>query len=318
MNHISHCFKYLTYLFFGGMSISAIISLILSLTNAQNKLIPEILVILIYILLISIISFLVYFYKDHLFQILSNKKERKLIYMVGGALLIIWQTVMINNLTTYVGWDPQQTLLSVVARSRMLGWLYNYLSYDPNNLSLYYLFVLIRNFCRLAHLPFSMLVINYFNMLIMYISFLLLIIAIRVFTNNRVIALLGFIAILCLLGFSPWIIVTYTDTICLLPVSLGLLSLALVIKKSNYYVAILLGIAGSLSYFVKPSSSIYYIAAVLALSCYWLFNKSWQNTTMMAVTILTTCLMSMGLQFFNTHQTMYPIDSRLATSPTQI
>lgn len=80
MNHISHCFKYLTYLFFGGMSISAIISLILSLTNAQNKLIPEILVILIYILLISIISCLVYFYKDHLFQILSNKKERKLIY----------------------------------------------------------------------------------------------------------------------------------------------------------------------------------------------------------------------------------------------
>lgn len=139
MNHISHFFKYLTYLFFSGMALSAIISLILSLANSQDKLIPEILVILIYILIVSIIIALFYFYKKNIFNILSNKKYRGIIYTVGGALLIIWQIVMIIHLTTYVGWDPQQTLLSVVARPRMQGWLYNYLSYDPNNLSLYYL-----------------------------------------------------------------------------------------------------------------------------------------------------------------------------------
>lgn len=317
MKYISHFFRYFTYLFFFGMSISAIINLILSLINSQDKLLPEILLILIYIIIISIIIFLFYFYKKNILNILSNKKYRRIIYIIGGTSLIIWQIVMIINLTTYVGWDPQQTLLSLVARSRMPGWLYNYLSYYPNNLSLYYLFVLIRNFCNFVHLPFSMLVINYFNMLIMDISFLLLIIAIKVFTNNKVIALLSFIAILCLLGFSPWIIVTYTDTICLLPVSLGLLSLALIIKKPNYYVAVLLGISGSLSYFVKPSSSIYYIAAVIILGIYWLFNKNWQNITVIVFTILTGLLMSTGLQLFNTHQTMYPIDSRLATSPTQ-
>ncbi|MBA1435282.1 hypothetical protein EQ827_08560 [Lactobacillus bombi] len=224
---------------------------------------------------------------------------------------------MIVNLTTYVGWDPQQTLLSVIARPQMQGWLHDYLSYDPNNLSLYYLFVFVKNFCSFVHLPFSMLVINYFNMIIIDIAFLFLIIAIKILTNSKTAPLFGLITISTLLGFSPWIIVTYTDTICLLPVSLGILSLALLIKKSNYYAAVILGIAGSCSFFVKPSSCIYYIAAVIILITFQIIYKTWKNIPIILTTILATFLVTSGLHFFNTHQTMYPIDPSLATSPTQ-
>lgn len=200
---------------------------------------------------------------------------------------------MIINLTTYVGWDPQQTLLSVVDRSHMQGWLYDYLSYYPNNLSLYYLLIFIRQFCSLTHLSFSMLTINYFNMIIMDIAFLFL------------------------LGFSPWIIVTYTDTLSLLPVSLGLLALALLIRKRNYYTAILFGLAGSWCFFVKPSSSIYYITAIIILILVSIIHKNWANIILTALACLTTFLVSTGIQLFNTHQTMYPIDSSVSMSPTQ-
>lgn len=199
---------------------------------------------------------------------------------------------MIINLTTYVGWDPQQTLLSVVDRSHMQGWLYDYLSYYPNNLSLYYLLIFIRQFCSLTHLSFSMLTINYFNMIIMDIAFLFL------------------------LGFSPWIIVTYTDTLSLLPVSLGLLALALLIRKRNYYTAMLFGLSGSWCFFVKPSSSIYYIAAIIILILVSIIHKNWANIILTALACLTTFLVSISIQLFNTHQTMYPIDSSVALPAT--
>ena len=199
---------------------------------------------------------------------------------------------MIINLTTYVGWDPQQTLLSVVDRSHMQGWLYDYLSYYPNNLSLYYLLIFIRQFCSLTHLSFSMLTINYFNMIIMDIAFLFL------------------------LGFSPWIIVTYTDTLSLLPVSLGLLALALLIRKRNYYTAMLFGLSGSWCFFVKPSSSIYYIAAIMILILVSIIHKNWANIILTALACLTTFLVSISIQLFNTHQTMYPIDSSVALPAT--
>ena len=199
---------------------------------------------------------------------------------------------MIINLTTYVGWDPQQTLLSVVDRSHMQGWLYDYLSYYPNNLSLYYLLIFIRQFCSLTHLSFSMLTINYFNMIIMDIAFLFL------------------------LGFSPWIIVTYTDTLSLLPVSLGLLALALLIRKRNYYTAMLFGLSGSWCFFVKPSSSIYYIAAIIILILVSIIHKNWANIILTALACLTTFLVSISIQLFNTHQTMYPIDSSVTLPAT--
>lgn len=182
------------------MAIATIINLIINLTKANDHLLLEIVIILIYLLIISIFGFLFYFHKKSIWQFLTAPKKRRLLYLVGTVILIIWQIVMIINLTTYVGWDPQQTLLSVVDRSHMQGWLYDYLSYYPNNLSLYYLLIFIRQFCSLIHLPFSMLTINYFNMIIMDIAFLFLILAIKYFTNNRIISLLGFTTILFLLN----------------------------------------------------------------------------------------------------------------------
>lgn len=316
MKYFTYLFKYLAYLFLTGMAISAIINLIISLTKANDHLLLEIVIILLYILIVSIFGFLFYFHKKSIWQFLSVPKKRRLLYLIGTVILIIWQIVMIINLTTYVGWDPQQTLLSVVDRPHMQGWLYDYLSYCPNNLSLYYLFVFIRKFCSITHLPSSMLTINYFNMIIMDIAFLLLILAIKHFTNNRIISLLGFATILFLLGFSPWIIVTYTDTLSLLPVSLGLLALALLIRKRNYYTAILFGLSGSLCFFVKPSSSIYYIAAIIILILVSIIHKNWANIILTALACLTTFLVSISIQLFNTHQTMYPIDSSVTLPAT--
>lgn len=278
MKHFTYLFKYLAYLFLTGMAIAAIINLIINLTKANDHLLLEIVIILLYLLIISIFGFLFYFHKKSIWQFLSAPKKRRLLYLVGTVILIIWQIVMIINLTTYVGWDP---------------------------------------LCSLTHLPFSMLTINYFNMIIMDIAFLFLILAIKYFTNNRIISLLGFTTILFLLGFSPWIIVTYTDTLSLLPVSLGLLALALLIRKRNYYTATLFGLAGSWCFFVKPSSSIYYITAIIILILVSIIHKNWANIILTATACLTTFLVSTGIQLFNTHQTMYPIDSSVSMSPMQ-
>ena len=124
------------------------------------------------------------------------------------------------------------------------------------------------------------------------------------------------IAFLFLLGFSPWIIVTYTDTLSLLPVSLGLLALALLIRKRNYYTAMLFGLSGSWCFFVKPSSSIYYIAAIIILILVSIIHKNWANIILTALACLTTFLVSISIQLFNTHQTMYPIDSSVALPAT--
>ena len=110
---------------------------------------------------------------------------------------------------------------------------------------------------------------------------------------------------------------TYTDTLSLLPVSLGLLALALLIRKRNYYTAILFGLAGSWCFFVKPSSSIYYITAIIILILVSIIHKNWANIILTALACLTTFLVSTGIQLFNTHQTMYPIDSSVSMSPTQ-
>ncbi|MCO6541168.1 MAG: hypothetical protein J6573_02540 [Lactobacillus sp.] len=294
------------------------LKLIFSLIQAKEHLLSEILTVLIYLTIICILSMLTYFNRHTIGKILENNTLRRFIYVVCFCILLVWQVIMITNLTTFVGWDPQQTLLSLVARPKMGGWLHEYLSYYPNNLAIYYLFAFIQKFCYIFHIPFSMFIINYFNMFIIDLSLVLLCWAIRVLTN-KISALIGFVTIILLFGFSPWIIVTYTDTLSLLPVSFGILAFALLIKGKSYIAALLLGIAGSLSYFVKPSSAIYYIAAIIVLILTSGFDKSGirRKLLLITVTVLSTIIVSSGLQLFNTHQTMYPLDSHLTTSPTQ-
>lgn len=249
------------------------LKLIFSLIQAKEHLLSEILTVLIYLTIICILSMLTYFNRHTIGKILENNTLRRFIYVVCFCILLVWQIIMITNLTTFVGWDPRLTLTSLVARPLLPGWQQNYLSYDPNNLALYYLFAFIRKFCHIFHIPFSMFIINYFNMFIIDLSLILLCWAIRVLTN-KIFALIGFITIILLFGFSPWIIVTYTDTLSLLPASFGILAFALFIKRKSYIAALLLGIAGSLSYFVKPSSAIYYIAAIIVLIMTSCFDKS--------------------------------------------
>lgn len=63
MKYFTYLFKYLAYLFLTGMAISAIINLIISLTKANDHLLLEIVIILLYILIVSIFGFLFYFHK---------------------------------------------------------------------------------------------------------------------------------------------------------------------------------------------------------------------------------------------------------------
>ena len=75
MKYFTYLFKYLAYLFLTGMAIAAIINLIISLTKANDHLLLEIAIILIYLLIISIFGFLFYFHKKSIWQFCQHPKS---------------------------------------------------------------------------------------------------------------------------------------------------------------------------------------------------------------------------------------------------
>ncbi|UQS81548.1 glycosyltransferase family 39 protein [Bombilactobacillus folatiphilus] len=241
-----------------------------------------------------------------------------LLFICGVAL----QIILILTLSTGSTWDPQVTLNSLVRRyvykDKSIPFhtmTYNYLSYCPNNLFLFYFYAGLQKMALWLHVTLSWTFINWFNALAIDVSVLIFYATgKKILPKNQ--SLLLFILLTLTFIWSPWVVITYTDTLSLLTTSLALWLLILLLRTKSswrYLEAISMGLVIAIGYYLKASSVIFAVAACLISLIMVMFKspKRWRN-----VGLLATACVSFGLFFglfgqINKTQKLYPINTSL-------
>lgn len=113
------------------------------------------------------------------------------------------------------GWDVKYILdnSELIASGRYNDLCHWYFSRYPNNILLACLFALVIRTCNFLHINNYYLVLIYIQcMIYTYIAFLLYR-SVCLLLNDRLYALTAYIIYLGLVGFSPWVVIPYSDSI---------------------------------------------------------------------------------------------------------
>lgn len=187
------------------------------------------------------------------------KRHVKIIKLILIILLVLWQLYLIVTISGKSEWDPGNILLAAM---RKKGQFPHYFSYYPNTLFLlFYEHFIWIIFGKPNIVAFTML-INVVNLIIFDLSLVLL----YKFVNHKLGRLTANVTIFlscCLIGITPWYCIPYSDILsfsfCIF--SIIVLEKLFVTNKLEY--ASLSGLLLLISYLIKPSLAIVYIAFVI-------------------------------------------------------
>lgn len=214
-------------------------------------------------ILFFIISILLLYYLLKKFEILKNKKAIWLVSLI----LLVFQIIYIYSYYNVVGYD----ILKVLNNSYSLAYTGNLVEADkwyfqawPNNifiLNLYTVIIKLFTFIGLYnYIDFILIIIN--CIVSISVGLLLFKILNRLF-NNITISWLGYLFYLLLVILSPHISVIYTDALGILfPILTLYFYLKYKDENRNLYLT-LIAIIGTLSYSIKPHTSIIFIAIII-------------------------------------------------------
>lgn len=224
----------------------------------KNDLLVSNLVLFIFVIIVSIIFFLV-------------SKKIKLNFNIDRAvliidiLLLIYQIFMGLNTYFVTGWDAGGLIDMAINR----GFYINYMSTYPNNLLLLYIEIFIARINGLLDIFKGDVASKYtifllLNIVINNITCLLTYKCASLYLNKKY-ALLCYILGVLLFGISPWTIVFYSDSVGILFPILFFCLYSIPkfkeVKKPNVY-TLLLVLIGIFAYFIKPQCVIILIAIV--------------------------------------------------------
>jgi hypothetical protein len=194
----------------------------------------------------------------------SSKKRRVISAAIFCAAIVVYQSVLILSIHSRYGFDPDHMAylvwMSYFRKARYAKDMY--LSYYPDN---HFLYLVMYWVSKITERPHG----GVYDLLNMFcIDFSILITALaagkKYGKRNGYIALIigGFV-----LGFSPTVLVFYTDTAVLPFVSVGLLFIAYydteVSFRKHATKGFILGLMAAFTYWMKPSAVIPYIAAAI-------------------------------------------------------
>jgi integral membrane protein (TIGR03766 family) len=194
----------------------------------------------------------------------SVKKYTERYVLAIMAITIIYQILLVGNIATNIGFDVGVVFAEVHSKHYYQSY---YLSINPNQHFYFFLLKLISSLFPIAN---QWLLWDIVNLVIIDFSLVMF-----YFTGTRILGRnKGFVAFvfLCLtVGLTPVVLIPYTDTLVLLPLTVTLWSIAQVIEKlkndSNYVrYAVLLGLMMFLTYWMKPSAIIPVFAVIIILA----------------------------------------------------
>ncbi len=185
------------------------------------------------------------------------------IYLAGMALLFALQVIYVLEIRTFIGWDCG-VLTSTAYRPDMHS-AGDYFSTYPNNLFLLFVFRTVTWVCTQLHWGMT----EYYTILIL-INVIAVDVAIsciiwaakRLFGTRK--AYLTWMVCIALLGFMPWLIVPYSDTLSM-PFPAAILFFYVCLKQSGQKThkvlcGIAMGLCTAIGYLVKPTVVIVLIA----------------------------------------------------------
>lgn len=244
------------------------------------------------LIILFVICVVIYFVSNSIKTFIKNKVISRLLnykltlLSIWSLLLIIGQIIFIDQTTTTIGFDVGGVVGQVIYGTSMP----NYFSYNPNNLPLLFL----ENFWG-SHFGANWVSFNVMSLLSTDLGFIITILTARYINKNSMYT--TWLLSLLLLGCFPYIIVPYTDVLVLPLVSLAFLGYLIAKKNNNLYIkslgSLLIGIFGTLSFLLKPSSVIFIIAIILVKIFYLLFK----NKKVKVFYIISILLVSFGSAF---------------------
>lgn len=244
------------------------------------------------LIILFVISVVIYFVSNSIKTFIKNKvipgllNYKLILLSIWSLLLIIGQIIFIDQTTTTIGFDVGGVVGQVIYGTSMP----NYFSYNPNNLPLLFL----ENFWG-SHFGANWVSFNVMSLLSTDLGFIITILTARYINKNSMYT--TWLLSLLLLGCFPYIIVPYTDVLVLPLVSLAFLGYLIAKKNNNLYIkslgSLLIGIFGTLSFLLKPSSVIFIIAIILVEIFYLLFK----NKKVKVFYIISILLVSFGSAF---------------------
>ncbi|CAK1229689.1 PMT family glycosyltransferase ArnT/Agl22 [Fructobacillus fructosus] len=222
----------------------------------------------------------------------------KMIVMVKGALsekmtwcilfffMLIWQLSTIYLLSGTSTWDWM--FLARQAYTAHPGWPWpDYGSNSPNNLFLLKVMRLYYQAIGQPTFKTFMYALNLANVFFIDLATWLLYRLAKSIWNKKT-ACVTLAATLLIFTLVPFFVIPYSDTVSFLTTTLLLISLReLVHQKKNWrriVIAILIGVQFTIAYFIKPSTVILFLAALLVLVI-WFFRSDQKRKNWWAITL---------------------------------
>lgn len=265
----------------------------LNITAVSSKLFTLIALFVICVVICLLSNNIKSFIKNKVIPIVLSYKLTLL--LIWSLLLIIGQVIFISKTTTAIGFDVGGVVGKVLYGTSML----NYFSYNPNNLPLLFL----ENFWG-NHFGANWVSFDVMSLLSTDLGFIITILTARYINKNSMYT--TWVLSLLLLGCFPYIIVPYTDVLVLPLASLAFLGYLIIKKNDNLYIkllgSLLIGIFGTISFLLKPSSVIFIIAIILVEMFYLLLKNKKIKVLYIVSILLVSCGSSFGVkQIYNSY-----------------
>jgi len=277
MTWINRIVKGIFSLFAVAILVSALLSRNLDVTQLPKKFLIILVVCIVLLIAILAIPPLRHRAKKIVVSVFKTIKNHLLAFaIIFCSLIILYQSILVLSIYAPPGFDPSymMNLIWLKLHDPSQAMSYNYLSELTNNQLFFFVIYALALLTGGPHLG----VLGLFNMICIDISILFTALAAyKKFGRSYGYATLFFSGLL--LGFSPVVLITYTDTTVLPFVSFGLWLLAsyktvFSLQKQMAF-GISLGSMFALTYLMKPSAIMPFIAAVIVF-CLWVFQMIYQ------------------------------------------
>lgn len=232
------------------------------------------------------------------------------------VVLLILQIILIMCISVPIGWDCG--VIVDAAFSQDMSSYSEYFSIYPNNIFLLFFFRIVGKILYTLPIDNPWLVLSLLNALAVNAAILFSVLSMKKIFGNKSAAITLFFAIL-LLGFSPWLIVPYSDTFSMPFVVLSFFLYLQLNGQNSVVKKIILGacigLSACIGYLIKPSALIPLIAIILLhLLCTNFSKKGFlKNSSFIPAALAAFFLLNSGFGLFVSHQTSIPINPDKAT-----
>ena len=224
-------------------------------------------------LMIGIVVFLFFYYITYLFK--KNKKD--IIMIVITIILIPILFFLSRNYSFKTGWDPNKIINAsqLIAQNEYKALEKTYFSMYPNNILITKLFSLAFKLAKYTKISNGYNYILLLNCFIYAWTGFFIYKIVNYLIDNSNISIMAWIIYVLLVGFSPWIIIPYSDSLALGIVTLEAFLFFCATKwkdKKRIVFVVLLLITSVFGYYIKPQCIII-IIAIFIISVFYFFQR---------------------------------------------